>query len=125
MRFIPTKVHGILDYLSGILLIAAPWIFNFANGGAAQWVPVIMGAAILLMAVMTNYERGLVKSIPMSTHLAIDVIGGIFLAASPWLFGFNDVIIWPHLLFGILEIGAGLFTHKTPDYQRSHSREYA
>ena len=39
MRFISTKTHGALDYLTAIVLILAPWIFNFDNGGAAQWVP--------------------------------------------------------------------------------------
>jgi len=33
MRFIPTKVHGILDYVVGVALIAAPWLFGFANVG--------------------------------------------------------------------------------------------
>jgi hypothetical protein len=28
MRFIPTSVHGVLDYLIGALLIIAPWLFG-------------------------------------------------------------------------------------------------
>ena len=38
MRFLPTRVHGVIDYLWGVALIATPWLFGFANGGAAQWV---------------------------------------------------------------------------------------
>jgi hypothetical protein len=123
MRFISTKVHAALDYLTGIVLMAAPWILGFANNGAAQWVPFVIGLSIILMALFTNYEASLVKSIPMSTHLTIDIIGGILLAASPWLFGFADFVFWPHLILGIFEIGAGLFTHKVPDYLRQ--KEYA
>ncbi len=37
MRFLPTRVHGVIDYLWGVALIATPWLFGFANGGAAQW----------------------------------------------------------------------------------------
>lgn len=122
MRFIPTKTHAYLDYASGAILILAPWIFNFANGGAAQWVPIVIGAAIIMMAIFTNYEAGAVKKIPMNAHLSIDVITGLFLAVSPWLFGFADLIIWPHLVMGILEIGAGLMTQKTPHYQ--HAEPY-
>jgi hypothetical protein len=33
---IPTRVHGIIDYLTGVLLLAAPFIFGFAGGTAAQ-----------------------------------------------------------------------------------------
>ena len=46
MRIISTRIHGIIDYLTGLLLIVAPWLFGFANGGAAQWVPVL-GLAVL------------------------------------------------------------------------------
>ncbi len=121
MRIISTKVHGMLDYLSGALLIASPWLFDFANGEAAQWVPVIVGATILLMSILTDYEAGLVKKIPMSTHLTMDVLGGLLLAASPWIFGFADYVYLPHLILGIMEIGAGLMTERTPSYGSHHS----
>ncbi len=46
MRFIPTKVHGILDYVVGIALIAAPWLFGFAGmGGAPVVIPIVLGVA--------------------------------------------------------------------------------
>jgi hypothetical protein len=115
MRFIPTRVHGILDYLMGLLLIAAPWILDFADGGAAQWVPVILGAGVILYSLLTRYELGVVKAISMPVHLGLDVMGGIFLAASPWLFGFADFIWWPHVVFGVLEIVVGLTTKTVPE----------
>lgn len=36
MRVIPTRIHGVLDYLMGIVLIAAPWVLDFADGGPEQ-----------------------------------------------------------------------------------------
>lgn len=114
MRFIPTKVHGILDYLMGLLLIAAPWIFNFHRGGAETYVPVILGAGVILYSIMTNYEMGVAKKISMPAHLTMDLLGGIFLAVSPWLFGFAEYVYLPHLIFGILEVGASLMTVKVP-----------
>ena len=29
MRFLPTRIHGMMDYLMGALLIALPFLFRF------------------------------------------------------------------------------------------------
>jgi hypothetical protein len=114
MRFIPTRVHGILDYLMGTLLIAAPWLFDFALGGAETWVPVILGVGVILYSLITDYELGVTRTLPMGTHLVFDLLGGVFLAVSPWLFGFSNTVWQPHLIFGLLEIGASLTTKTIP-----------
>jgi hypothetical protein len=114
MRFISTRTHGVLDYMTGLLLIVAPWLFGFADAGAAAWIPIVLGIGLLGVSLVTRYELSVAKMIPMPTHLALDVGLGIFLLISPWLFGFADVIWWPHVLVGILEIGAGLCTEKYP-----------
>lgn len=123
MRFISTKVHGVLDYIVGVLLIAAPWIFNFDNGSAAQWIPVSVGVVILIMSLMTNYEAGAMKVVPMRIHLTLDVIAGIFLAASPWLFRFSNEVSTPHVIVGILAICSGLFTETRPHGQAFTERD--
>lgn len=114
MRFISTRVHGMVDYAMGLLLIVAPFLFGFATGGPAQWVPIVLGVVMLAQAVMTKYELGLMHMIPMPAHLTMDLLSGIVLLVSPWLFGFASVIVWPHVLLGLLEIGASLTTEKQP-----------
>ena len=114
MRFIPTRVHGVLDYLVGALLIAAPWLLNFDRGGAETWVPVILGIGALVYSFLTNYELGIIRRIPVGTHLGLDVVSGVLLALSPWLFGFSSYVFWPHLILGIFEIIAALTTQTTP-----------
>jgi hypothetical protein len=116
MKFLSTKVHGMMDYLMGVLLIAAPWLFDFARNGAETWVPVVLGVGTIIYSLMTDYEMGAAKAISMKTHLTIDLISGIFLAASPWIFGFSDYVYLPHLILGIVEIGASLMTESTPRY---------
>ena len=111
MRIIPTRIHGILDYLIGLVLIAAPWLFDFADGGAEQWVPIILGAGLILYSLITDYELGAVHILPMRYHLMLDIVGGAVLAVSPWVFGFDDNIWEPHVIIGIVEIAAGLLTH--------------
>jgi len=120
MRFISTRIHGIMDYLMGPLLIAAPWLFDFANGGAETWVPVIIGIMILLQQIMSDNEVGVFKSISMATHLRMDFIIGIFLAASPWIFDFDEYVWEPHVILGLMALAASLMTRSVPDY--AHTR---
>ena len=116
MRIIPTRVHGILDYLVGLILIVSPWVLGFSHveHHAAVWLPVVLGVGALLYSLMTAYELGLLALIPMPAHLGLDIGSGVLLVASPWLFGFSHEVYWPHLIFGLLEIGAGLMTQTTP-----------
>lgn len=119
MRFIGTKAHGVLDYLMGIVLIASPWLFQFYRGEAESWVPIALGIVILLYSLFTDYELGVVRGISMRAHLNLDLLGGLVLATSPWLFGFADYVYLPHLLLGIAEMGAALTTRKVP-YEHPH-----
>jgi hypothetical protein len=117
MRVIPTLVHGILDYPLSILLIALPWLGGFATGGPEMWVPIGAGVAMLGLSAFTAYEAGLVRAIPMATHLTVDAIMGVLLAASPWLLGFYDVVYLPHLILGLGELGAALTTETKPGHR--------
>ena len=110
MKVISSKTHGVLDYIYGILLIAAPWLFQFDRGGAETWVPVVSGIVVILMALMTDYEVSAAKVIPLNTHLWIDGVLGAFLLLSPWIFGFANFIYWPHVIFGIIALGSALMT---------------
>ena len=120
MRFIPTRIHGALDYLVGVLLIAAPWLLGFAGGGAETYVPVALGLGALVYSVFTDYELGVVRRVPMPTHLLLDLGSGLLLAVSPWLFGFADGTattdgVWaPHLVLGLFEVAAALTTKRVP-----------
>lgn len=120
MRFISRKFHAVLDYMSGLLLIASPWLFNFADVESAKWVAIAVGILVIGQSFFTDYEGGGKKAISMSGHLTMDVIAGIFLAASPWLFNFDEQVYLPHLIIGIMEIAAGLFTERTSQHSNRH-----
>ncbi len=114
MKFIPTKVHGILDYVVAVALIFAPMIFGFSEvGGAAVAIPVILGIGLFLYSLFTKYEWGAVKVLGMPYHLMIDFIAATLLAVSPFLFGFADEApnAWvPHVVVGITVILVVLFS---------------
>ena len=113
MRFIPTKLHAPLDYIVGAVLIAAPWIFQFSDSGAATAVSIVLGVGLIAYSLFTDYELGVWKVAPMAVHNLIDIVAGALLAVSPWLFGFADdpanVWIW-FVVVGVAAIFLGLTT---------------
>ena len=112
MRILPTRVHGMIDYVFGLILLVGPYLLGFANGGAAQYVPQVLGLAIIGMSLITDYELSLARLVPMPVHLGIDMLGGVLLLASPWLFGFSNQVVWPHVILGLIEIGTAAMTER-------------
>lgn len=110
MRFLPSSLHGVIDYLWGLALMASPWMFGFADVPAATWVAVVLGAGAILYSLLTAYELGALRLLPMSLHLVLDGAAGALLAASPFLLGFSDRVYLPHLLFGLFSVAASLVT---------------
>ena len=114
MGFISTKAHTVIGLIVGVALIAAPWLFGFSNVEAATLVPIVVGAFIIVNELLTTSPYSPLKLIPMRIHIIVDVVTGIFLAASPWLFGFmtsdapNQWV--PHLVVGIMIVGYALLT---------------
>jgi hypothetical protein len=108
-----------MDYAMGGALLFAPEVFGFRSRGAASIVPRVMGIAMLKQSLLTDYELGAMKIIPMKAHLAMDVVAGGFLAASPWLFGFanrprNEWM--PHVIAGATEVATALMTQTETGY---------
>jgi SPW repeat len=125
MRFIPTKFHAPLDYIVGVALIAAPWIFQLSEHTAATVVPIVLGSGLIAYSLLTDYELGVWKVAPMAVHNLIDVIAGALIAASPWLFGFADETanVWvPQLVVGLAAIFLGLTTKQRGGYSYRRSR---
>ncbi len=117
MKFISTKIQGIFDYIIGLALILAPLLFGFQDvGGAAVYVPVVLGAALILYSLLTQYEFGVFKLLSMPYHLAFNAAVGALLVLSPFLLGFVNEApnAWvPHVIAGIIMIGVVLFSQTT------------
>lgn len=114
MRFVPTRLHGLVDYAWGAALLAVPRLLRLPPGSAAARSCHAAGIGALAYAALTDYEAGVVPVLTMPQHLALDVAGGAALAASPWVFGFADRIRGPHLGFGLFAVAAGLLTRTQP-----------
>jgi hypothetical protein len=108
MKMIPTKMHGFLDYVSGFALLAGPAGLHLDS--AAAQVPFALGIATLIYSLLTRYEWGLIKVLPMRAHLGLDFFNGLFLASSPWIFGFAATAWKPHFFFGLFELAVVLLS---------------
>ncbi|MEX0721685.1 MAG: hypothetical protein WD059_13515 [Balneolaceae bacterium] len=86
MKFIDSKMHGIIDYLYVIFLLAAPALFNLSDF-TASYAYVLAGLAFVV-TILTDFEVGIFKVIPFPIHGIIDLFMGILLVISPWLFNF-------------------------------------
>ena len=79
---ISTRLHGLLDYVWCILTIASPWLFGFSGEQVNRDIAVILGCAVALYCFCTEYEFGVMKGIPRSAHLFLDMLVGVFLGSS-------------------------------------------
>jgi hypothetical protein len=78
----------------------------------------LAGGGAALYSMLTDYELGAVKLVPMPVHLALDAASGAFLASSPWLSGFakEGSRYWlPHVLVGATEMLAAAMTKTRQD----------
>ncbi len=90
MRFprpIDPTLHGFTDYSVGTLLMTAfPKLAGIEDEQAARQIR-IAGAAHVAYSTITSYPLGVVKVLPYKAHLAIDAIGALALAATPFVTG--------------------------------------
>jgi hypothetical protein len=82
-------LHGAIEYVAGVLLIAAPFLFSF-DSNAAVAVAIVAGVIVLIVAASTDGPTSLVNSIPLAAHVLLDYGLAALLVASPFLFGFSN-----------------------------------
>ena len=100
MKLIDTKAHGAIDYALGIFLLCVPYMLSLGEPSPKINIFYLVGTALILYSTLTKYDLGLLSLIPLPLHNIFDVISGLVLAASPWLFSFSDEVYIPHIVFG-------------------------
>jgi hypothetical protein len=87
---VPYAVHGLLDYVAGVLLIAAPFVLGYSGLGAPTAVSIIAGVVVLILSASTTGPISLNDALPVSVHVLADFALGALFIAAPFLFGFSD-----------------------------------
>ena len=101
MFSLATRVHAALDYSFSLFLMLAPAIFGFGEADAETVLPIVAGVLICFYSFFTKYEGGLYHFFPLKLHYLFDLIIGLLITFSPWIFGFNDMVYKPHFYIGL------------------------
>src|ERR1700712_2376822 len=119
MRFprpIDSTLHGVVDYnMATLLLTALPKLVGVEGTRSARQIR-LAGAVHGGYSTVTKYPLGIVKALPYQAHLAIDAIGAVALAATPFVTGQykNGRKQWlPHVGLCVMELGSLLLTDPT------------
>lgn len=105
---IPASLHGLIEYVAGVLFIVAPLVLEY-DSGTATGVSVAVGVVILVVAASSALPTGLISKIPVPAHVTLDYVLAAFLIAAPFLFGFSDESA-PTAFFIVLGIAHLLIT---------------
>lgn len=113
VKLVSTKTHAVLDYVSVAALATLPR----ALGWSPPVTNLLTGAAAstLVYSLLTRYELGAVKLLPMPAHLALDAASGAMLASAPLaLTNERKAVVGALIGIGLFEIAAALSTATEP-----------
>jgi hypothetical protein len=115
-RPVDATLHGVVDYSAGAFLLTAfPRLAGIEGTRSARQVrtaAVIHGG----YSTITDYPLGIVKLLPFQAHLAIDALGALALAATPFVTGQykEGRKQWlPHVALCLFELGSLAITDPT------------
>jgi hypothetical protein len=124
MKLLSTQTHGIVDYLTAGALLVMPRVLGW-NKNVSRLLT-MAGLGALAYSLFTRYEVGLVKLLPMKSHLAMDAVSGLTLATAPlWLNERNERMNNTLVGIGLFEIMAAFTTETEPRQltQRSYQQQ--
>ena len=115
-RPVDATMHGVTDYTVGtVLMTAFPKLAGISDIESAKQIR-IAGAAHAAYSTVTDYPLGIVKALPYKAHLALDAVGAIAIAATPfvtgqWKKGPKHFV--PHLALAAFELQSLLMSDPT------------
>jgi predicted PurR-regulated permease PerM len=82
-------VHGVLDYLVGLVLLAGPFVLDF-DDDAATATSIAAGILLLVLAGASDLPTSFVRSIPRALHAILDYVLAIAIVVAPFVLNFTD-----------------------------------
>ena len=86
-RPVDATLHGVVDYTAGATLLTGfPALAGIEGTRSARQIRTA-GAVHAGYSTLTDYPLGVAKLLPFQAHLALDAIGAVALAATPFVTG--------------------------------------
>lgn len=82
------RIHGAFDLLMGMAFLAAPTLFGITE--LPEALCYLFAAVQLLVTASTAFPLGVVRSLSLPTHGALEFLIAVLLVALPWLIGFDQ-----------------------------------
>jgi hypothetical protein len=109
VKIIPTRVHGSIDYVVGAMMLILPRLLKWP--ATVITVLTLNGAGALLYSLFTRYELGVVRMLPMRSHLILDALGGVALLGTAGLLpNIGNAMRGVLAGFGLFELVAATIT---------------
>jgi len=100
-RFVTRNMHAFLDYPVAISLMVLPFVLQLGSSNPlALWLAVATGAAALILTFFTDHILGVIRVLPYSFHLAVDLTVGVVFLLAPSVLGFNGIDAWYYWING-------------------------
>ncbi|MCF6370117.1 hypothetical protein [Rhizobium halophilum] len=100
MRFVPTLVHGIADYVVGAVMILLAFVADI--GGIGFYAFLILGAFAILYALVTDYELGWKPLLSIPAHLALDAVFALVMLVLPLILVLPTLLFWASIVIGVM-----------------------
>ena len=101
MKFVTKDIHAFLDYPVALALLVAPFLLGLGEvNQMAIWLSVVVGVAAFVLTLLTDHHLGVIRVIPYSLHMAVDLIVGLTFLAAPFIFGFSGLDAAYYWVFG-------------------------
>ena len=121
-KLIPTKVHGFIDYMTAGLLVTLPRALGWSEG--VTRLLDASAATTVVYSLLTRYELGVVKALPMKAHLGIDAVqGGALIGAAAFLEDEDPEVRATLAALGVFELGVTVLSRTQTETEETAERQ--
>lgn len=89
---ISLRHHNVADYVAGVFLIMAPYLFGFSGVDSARNAIMMAGSVLIIYSLFTNYYYAVARVIPLGLHMTFDVLLGLFVLLAPAALGYRSFL---------------------------------